>query len=235
MSARGDIIDSGNAFYRDKGLVYSETLGWIDLGHARGKDIKKLLEKLDQGERSQKERYTVTYGQSMYLDAGKRFGVGAHVRWNIKRGRPLEQRYSLALAIMMSTAIKFEDMQASLPFSWLTDSGFSAEDLVSDLLGFYRIVRPMNYFPWLQLISQQEALKRWDHYGPVGSYKNKLFKPLLFPDPTTNPHAMPIYGVLPKFMMAIKPFADFNTDIVRVITNNGAHANVFHGPNPEFE
>lgn len=155
MSARWQIIDGSNAFYHDKGLVYSEVLGWIDLGHAQGKDIKKVLDAMDKGERSQNERYTVTYAQSMYMDSGKRFGAGMHIRWRIKRGRSLEQRYSLALAMMMTTAVKFETMQASPPFGWAIDSGFSAEDLVSDLLGFYRVVRPVNYFPWLQLVSSK--------------------------------------------------------------------------------
>lgn len=93
----------------------------------------------------------------------------------------------------------------------------------------------MNYFPWLQLVSKQEALRRWDHYGPVGQYKNKLFKPLLFPDPAKNPHAMPVYGALPKFMMEIEPFSDFHNGIVKVITNNGAHANIIIKQSPEFE
>lgn len=235
MSARGDVIDGDNAFNFDFGLVYSEILGWIDLGHAQGKDIKKLLNAMDQGERGQTESYAVTYAQTMYKFSRQCLGVGTHIRWRIKKGRTLEQRYSLALAMMMRTAMRFEGMQASMPFSWFIDSGFSAEDLVSDLLGFYRVVRPVNYFPWLQLVSKQEALKRWDHYGSPGMYKNKLFKPLLFPDPAINRNAIPVYGALPKFMMGIKPFNDFHTDIVRIITNDGAHANIFHGPNPEFE
>lgn len=31
-------------------------------------------------------------------------------------------------------------------------------------------------------------------------------------------------SALPKFMMEIKPFNDLHTDIVKIITNNGAHA-----------
>ncbi|UQY44687.1 hypothetical protein [Mixta hanseatica] len=235
MSDRWSILDGKEAFYSDRGLVYSEVLGWIDLGHAQGTDIKNLLNNMHKGECSSKGNYTLTYAQSMYLDSQKRLGAGMHVRWQIKRGRTLEQQHSIALAMIMTTAVKFEDMQASPPFGWFIDSGFSAEDLVSDLLGFYRVVRPMNYFPWLQLVSKQEALRRWDHYGPVGQYKNKLFKPLLFPDPAKNPHAMPVYGALPKFMMEIEPFSDFHNGIVKVITNNGAHANIIIKQSPEFE
>ena len=235
MSTRQDVRNGQEAFYFDKGLVYSETLGWIDLGHARGNDIENLLNKMDKGERSPQENCTVTYAQTMYKFSRECLGAGMHIRWRIKRGRTLEQRHSIALAMMMTTAVKFEAMQASPPFNWFIDSGFSAEDLVSDLLGFYRVVRPMNYFPWLQLVSKPEALRRWDHYGPVGQYKNKLFKPLLFPDPAKNPHAMLGYGALPKFMMEIEPFSNFNSDMVKVVTNNGAHANIFTHPNAEFE
>ena len=224
MSARDDVIDGKEDLYYNKGLVYSEILGWIDLGHARGDDVFSLLKDMEQGEHQQNKYYSVTYGQTMHTKSRIRLGLGTHIRWQIKRGRVLEQRYSLALAMMMTTAVKFETMQASPPFGWAIDSGFSAEDLVSDLLGFYRVVRPMNYFPWLQLVSKQEALKRWDHYGSPGMYKNKLFKPLLFPDPAINRNAIPVYGALPKFMMEIKPFNDFHTDIVKIITNNGAHA-----------
>jgi hypothetical protein len=235
VSERKDIIDGSEAFYAKAGLVYSEILGWIDLGHARGEDAKKTLQLMKSGERSQKDYYPVVYSQSMYLSSRKRFGVGKHARWLIKRGRPIDQRHSIVLAMMMHTAVSFERMQSSLPFNWISDSGFSAEDLVSDLLGFYRVVRPMNYFPWLQLISKREAIKRWDHYGPVGNYKNKLFKPLLYPDPEKNNHVQPVYGVLPKFMMSVKPFCDFRNDTIKIIVNNGTHANFFMRQKYEFE
>lgn len=224
MSSRSDIVDGKDALYIDRGLVYSEILGWIDLGHARGKDIFNLLSDMDRGEHSKGDYYTLTYAQTMYMQSYVQIGIGKHCRWRIKKGRPLAQRHRIALAMMMTTAVSFEAMQDSPPLCWGIDSGFSAEDLVSDLLGFYRVVRPMNYFPWLQLVSKQEALKRWDHYGAVGSYKNKLFRPLLFPDPAKDRHAMPVYGNLPKFMMEIEPFDDFDANIVKIITNDGAHA-----------
>lgn len=43
MSKRNDIIEPSEwALDRKTGLVYSEILGWIDIGHAQGSDIKKL-------------------------------------------------------------------------------------------------------------------------------------------------------------------------------------------------
>ncbi|WP_253382751.1 hypothetical protein [unidentified bacterial endosymbiont] len=94
---------------------------------------------------------------------------------------------------MMHTASLFEHWQTR--FSWITDSGFSAEDLVSDLLGFYSVVRPMNYLDLLSIDPKEKAQRRWDFYGSVGRNKNNFFLPLLFPDPD-DPciRYMPYYG-----------------------------------------
>lgn len=64
--------------------------------------------------------------------------MGKFIKWRIKRGRSYNERRSIALAMMMSLALKFEGLQASFPINLVTDSGFSGEDLVSDLLGKVR-------------------------------------------------------------------------------------------------
>lgn len=230
MANRDSVIDGQKAPGAANGMVYSEILGWLDLGHARGDDIRFLLYNMDIGEHRQNDYYTVSYGQTMYTNSTLRFGIGKHCTWRIKRGRSLSQRHSIALAMMMSTAVRFEALQASVPFSWRTDSGFSAEDLVSDLFGFYKVIRPTNYYPFLKLISKAEALARWDHYGPPGNYKNKLFKPLLFPDPQKNPRAVPHYGQLPNFMMSVEPFTDFASGLAQIVTDNGTQINVSTEP-----
>lgn len=44
MSERNDIIEPSEwTLDRKTGLVYSEILGWIDIGHVQGSDIKNLL------------------------------------------------------------------------------------------------------------------------------------------------------------------------------------------------
>ncbi|WP_338117786.1 hypothetical protein [Pantoea alhagi] len=45
MANRDSVIDGQDAPVSDNGLVYSEVLGWIDLGHARGDDVRFLLDK----------------------------------------------------------------------------------------------------------------------------------------------------------------------------------------------
>lgn len=46
MSNRGEILDSsrfGSENGIRHGLLYSGVLGWLDMGHARGDDVRKLM------------------------------------------------------------------------------------------------------------------------------------------------------------------------------------------------
>lgn len=224
MSKRSDIIKPENANIAKYGLVYSEILGWIDLGHAQGNDIRSILEQMRQGEAGTNDYYQVVYKQTMAYNR-LNIGTGTHIRWRIKKGLSTNTKYRIALAMMMQTAYKFESLQLKY-FSWYTDSGFSAEDLVSDLLGFYRVIKPMNYFAHLKIISKDDALARWDYYGPIGNFKNKTFKPLLFPPITNGINTKPYYGELPNFMKIIYPYNEFASDKVKIITNDGYHVKI---------
>ncbi|MBD8452980.1 hypothetical protein [Serratia rubidaea] len=221
MSKRSDIIDGNQAYTASYGLVYTQVLGWVDLGHAQGSDIQELMDKINAGESSGQERYDVTYSQSM-VSPYRILRMGKFIKWRIRKGRSYYERQSIALAMMMTLARKFEAFQASFPVNLVTDSGFSGEDLVSDLLGFYRVMSIENPFPFLRPVSKVEALRRWDHYGPIGSFKNESFLPILFPDPARFPHAKPRRGELPPFMKTIRPYSDFNSGNVAVATRNGS-------------
>ncbi|EJF32622.1 MULTISPECIES: hypothetical protein [Enterobacteriaceae] len=222
MSKRSDIIGGEVAVDISHGLIYTEVLGWVDLGHAQGTDIRNLLRDIDSGERQEKEYYDVAYSQAM-TSPGRLIKMGKFIKWRIKRGRtPLERR-SIALAMMMSLARKFEGLQASFPVSLVTDSGFSGEDLVSNLLGFYRVVSIPKPFGMLRVVSREKALKRWDHYGKIGGWKNESFRPLLFPDPDIFPNARPYKGNLPNFMQTVRPWSDFRSGIVRVVSADGSY------------
>lgn len=220
MSTRNDIIDGKNAARVPYGLIYTKVLGWIDLGHAQGTDIRRLLRHIEAGESSGQGSYSVTYSQSM-VDPLRTVKMGKFVTCRIKRGRSYAERKSIALAMMMSLARKFEGLQATFPISLATDSGFSGEDLVSDLLGFYRVVAVQNPFEMLQPVSREEALMRWDYYGKIGIWKNEGFTPLIFPDPEAFPNARPHRGALPNFMQTVRPWNDFRSGIVSVISENG--------------
>ncbi|ORM74196.1 hypothetical protein HA48_05595 [Pantoea wallisii] len=221
MSKRNEIIDGSYAANSRNGLIYTEVLGWIDLGHAQGTDIRMLLNRINHGEASTQDRYDVVYAQTM-SDPWRILRVGKSIKWRIRRGRPYRERQSIALAMMMTIARRFEAFQGAFPNNLLTDSGFSGEDLVSDLLGFYRIVTTTNPFPMLQPVSKEQALRRWDHYGPIGSFKNETFLPLLFPDPQRFRHASPYRGQLPEFMQTIRPYSDFKSGNVAIATRDGS-------------
>lgn len=208
MSKRSEIIDGRRASTERYGIVYTEVLGWIDLGHAQGTDIKNLLTNISRGELSKKEYYDITYSQGM-TSPGSVFRTGKFTTWRIKRGRPHWEKISIALAMMMSVARDFEDFQNSFPNNIITDSGFSGEDLVSDLLGFYRATSVPDAFQMLRPVSKEEAIKRWDFYGNIGAFKVKNFTPLLFPDPERFPNARPRNGILPPFMKSVVPYNDF--------------------------
>ena len=222
MSKRDDIIEP-NEWVKERktGLVYSEILGWIDIGHAQGNDIKLLMNQLTKGENGSGSHYRVLYKQDMFAFKRK-LGTGKFVNWEIKKGLSINEMRSIALAMMMACANKFENYQSSRFFSWYTDSGYSGEDLTSDLLGFYRAILPSNYQDQLKLVSKENALRRWDYYGPIGSYQNKGFLPLLFPDPKDQcVTGQPIKGKLPAFMTWVHPYSDFSSGRVKVLTEEG--------------
>ncbi|ATZ96748.1 hypothetical protein [Dickeya fangzhongdai] len=230
MSKRSDILNGSEATLKSYGLVYTEVLGWVDLGHAQGLDIKALMSQFEAGENGSQPYYDVKYFQGMWKFK-KKVGISKYIVWRIKKGTTLYERYSIALAMMMKVAFRFENLQDSFPFSTITDSGFSGEDLVSDLLGFYRAIYNKNYFPELRPVSKESALKRWDFYGPIGSFKNKTFRPMLFPEPDKYPNSRPYWGFLPSFMLTIKPYSRFTSDKVGIAVEDGTeiHNNYFNG------
>lgn len=177
MSKRADI---------DGRLVYTCNCGWVDKGHANSKATRphvgaaSLWDQLtrEQGMKSEAEDgYLVMYTQDMgKIIVGVPFMLGSTGMYFVKRGLSRDRKEQVALAIFMEISQRFEGMQESL--SWLTDSGFSEEDLVSDLIGFYIAVRPgVDYLGKCQPVSKEASLKVWDDSGAVGANKNKTFEP----------------------------------------------------------
>lgn len=106
MSTRRDIQDGAKFERLTSGLVYTEVLGWLDMGHARGEDIITLKRQFLTGENSGKDFYTVMYRQDMRVARfGSRFGVGKFSRWRIKRGRNSSDINRIMLAMMLNTSL----------------------------------------------------------------------------------------------------------------------------------
>ncbi|MDP2570975.1 hypothetical protein Q8W40_02185 [Vibrio penaeicida] len=78
----------------------------------------------------------------------------------------------------MEVSYGFESFQSM--FSFITDSGFSQEDLVSNLIGFYIGIGEVNRLDALRSCEPTtDKLARiiWDNEGAVGSNKNRKWNP----------------------------------------------------------
>lgn len=156
----------------DKRLVYSCNCGWLDKGHADSKNPGRsnigasslwdqILHEKGIDSDSDKNGFKVTYAQDM-----KKLGMtdGYYRSYFVRKGLSVPEKEKIALAIFMEVSIGFENLQDSWPYSWFTDSGFSVEDLVSDLIGFYKTVRPkIDYVALCKPVSKDESLRIWDN------------------------------------------------------------------------
>jgi phage tail protein X len=185
MSERADIKDGSEAETGKYGLVYTCLGGWIDIGHASpGPRTQKFWRDVisESGESSSDGQwYKVHYHQEM----GK-WGMTASSGGDfaVYKGLSHKRKESVALGIFLQVSMQFEQMQADFLFgkSPARASSFSVEDLVSNLISFYRTVRPgIEYVKLLEPVSKAAAEEVWDKYGSVGSHKNKTTMPMLFP------------------------------------------------------
>jgi hypothetical protein len=172
MTTRRDIPDR---------LIYTCNCGWVDKGHANAKSPRPHLgaQSLWQQITSKSgtrtkwpfEGYQVIYRQEM----GK-WGISAawEGKYLVAQHLTLPQMESVALGIFLEVTYGFEAMQ------WWTGapgSSFSEEDIVSDILGFYTVVRPgTDYMALCKAVSAAASFKVWDDTGGLG--KNRTTKPI---------------------------------------------------------
>ncbi|AKJ31966.1 hypothetical protein [Caldimonas brevitalea] len=176
MSTRADIPHR---------LTYTCNCGWIDVGHLQSVDTPRnrhasasYLWKDILLERGLKVSGHNNHHLVMYRQAMSKMGFSRDFTkfYFVRKGLPLAVKRSVALAIFMEVSMGFENVQASL--SMLTDSGFSEEDLVSNLIGFYvAVLGNVDWRGQCKPVSMQASLKVWDAVGPVGTRKNQHFLP----------------------------------------------------------
>lgn len=210
MSDKSDIIEGSKAATARNGLVYTCLCGWIDLGHARPDGAGKLLDtvKDEIGERSANGRWFRVRGQQCM---GK-FGLSDcyTADYAVKLGMPDSDKNSVALEIFMQTSLGFESLQNSWMYSW-RNSGFSAEDLASNILGFYRALDPKGDLVTRCVpVSKKASEAIWDKYGEVGKNKNESFGAFLYPCPECSGSSQsgPMCVPLPDFLDTVKPTND---------------------------
>jgi hypothetical protein len=107
---------------------------------------------------------------------------GKEGRYVVKRRLTVDEKRSVALAIFIEVSLRFESLQLFVEHFGIGQSGFSQEDLVSDLTGFYIDVGDITQHAALKLchpVSARAALAIWDREGAVGANKNTSWGPKL--------------------------------------------------------
>lgn len=183
-----DISDIGTKF----GIIYTCHCGWLDRAHSH-----PWSKRPDRGTASLWEKVANEKGPATWLDRSPAFiieytqdagrtlaGVtvypGVSRRYVVRRGLSNIDKQRVALAIFMEVSLSFEEKQNSWTARTLirTDSGFSEEDLVSNLIGFYRALYPLIEVDRLcKPVSIQASREIWTRDGPVGAHKNRTFTP----------------------------------------------------------
>lgn len=217
MTERADIEPAGGL----RRLSYTRRCGWVDWGHARPTAALGLKQQImsEQGADAalrgvsltleNSPAYVLTFGERMgKVWRGRFYGVSTDHLWVVARGLSRAVREQAALGIFLAASYEFEQLQSSAPFSWRTNSGFSAEDLTSDLIGFYIAFRGFSMARMRAIcgeVSVKESYRIWDTYTPhgIGQLKNHHAKPILFP--TKEGVSSPADVSFPHELMTIRP------------------------------
>jgi len=208
-----DEIYRSDGAIKDRGLIYTTECGWVDLGHANphGKGFEGASALWDQI-RARTDYLScareTTPAVIIYKQSMRKFGMEAGVtrRYHVLRDLSSNQEQkSIALAIFLDVSLAFEGLQSNWFFRHVTDSGYSVEDLLSNLIGFYRAVNPgIDYIKICRPVSKERALATWDAFGAVGNTKNIEARPVFYPDPLSE-CGFPRKGALPPQLNTIKP------------------------------
>jgi hypothetical protein len=205
MANRRDIIDGSKAELRNFGLVYTKKCGWIDLGHANPRSAAELWRNIFA---TQLACHPNGYSKILYSQRMSGFGISAGTKqvFELQDSMSLSQMKSVALAIFLEISNKFEAMQSNWFYRLVTNSGYSVEDIVSDIVGFYRAVEPgRRYIELCEPVSFDEAVKIWDTFGPIGNNKNYTGGPFLYSLDKTSRRGAAACGKMPYFLDTILP------------------------------
>lgn len=199
MTERSDLIPDASGFRR---VSYTCRYGFVDWGHAmpgRPNDPNSLaaLHRQLTTEKgiwpgtdaldlrlNGKPAFLVTYGMGMGKRVlGLKLGMSTMAHWVVQRGLSTRQREEVALGMLRLATEQFETIQQKMGLS----SGFSAEDLPSNMLGLLSLFRGLR-LPQLRLMLGEVDVKAstevWDRQlgsGGLGAVKNHDWSPRLFP------------------------------------------------------
>ena len=170
-------------------LTYTCRCGWIDWGHANPTSARSLWDQV-KDDRGSPTLAPMLRGVDLrlgghpafvvwYAQSSSAFGVTlqfAGSQFLVRKALPQSRRQEVASAISQSISRAFETQQGRGPLSLVSNSSFSLEDLVSNMLGFYRAVRGIS-LPSLRAlcgpVSQAASYDLYDRHlvGGIGSHK----------------------------------------------------------------
>lgn len=199
MTARSDLMPDGQGFRR---VSYTCRYGFVDWGHASpgrptdpnslaalhrqltterglGRGVDRVDLRLDG-----RPAFLVTYGMAMGKRVlGLKVGMSTMGHWVVQRGLSAGQREAVALGMLQAATLQFEAIQERLGLS----SGFSAEDLPSNVLGLLSLFRGLSDRQLRAMLGEvdvQSSIAVWDRQlgaAGLGGAKNRSFAPRLFP------------------------------------------------------
>lgn len=197
MTERSDLLPTRRPGQPPRPRVsYTRRCGWVDWGHARPDGARGLIAQVDRGRSDdaslvrlpitleRQPAFALIYGQSM-SGGGLRYPLyGDH--YVVRRGLSGPVRAGAALGIFVAASLTFERTQSNFILPKAASSGFSAEDLVSNLIGFYAALRGYDDATLRAMcgeVSVKESLRIWDAHlpGGLGKLKNRSFTPIRFP------------------------------------------------------
>jgi RHS repeat-associated protein len=174
---------------REGTLSYSCNCGWIDWGHANSTNAAELWKRLHNTSNYSltKQGYSVAFG----MEAGiKKFGVGiskgVNYTYFVKYNLSTSDLESVGLGIFKEVSERFETSQGGLQ-DRIMHSSFSEEDLVSNLIGFYKAVRGYSnddVKKWCKVSTIEFSEWIWDKTG--GTKKNRNWTPVFHDSGAVN-------------------------------------------------
>lgn len=210
---------------RNEKIIFTKKYGWVDTTHAfedTSRDspigVNNLWNQLKEPPSASQiymGYYSVNYKQDI-VRAG--VSIGIERQFLVSPDLTLEERKSVALAILQNVSTAFELLQSIHPTS---TSSFEPADLPSNMLNFYRHVEGLTeeqISAAIEPVSIEQAIEVLRLHPCTftsDEYKNRSFEPIRFESPYTSQN----FGI-PDILNTIVPFVvspatDFgNADLI---------------------
>jgi hypothetical protein len=234
---------------KTSGILYTCNAGWIDLGHLNPRSSRPEIGAANLWRQVSKQGQPAVDPSCERLVSGfedlprpfycfdqfpdgqrghlvryrqdqTRARVGIENYYIVRPGLTVAEQRSVALAIFQEVSLQFEAMQLAVEWTRVTNSGFSREDLISNLIGFYIGVGVTTQADAVRLchpVSKKAAQAIWQRDGALGvrQNKNRNWQPkladtaVLLDKAVTDECAMEP-RVFPKLFTTIRPATNGN-------------------------